>query len=269
MLHLFRYDPRKDELTDLGSPIPSSGQVYGMASRSGKLYMCSYIRALLSVYAPSRPWSPGITPEHNPRLILAIGGHQHRPSDMVVGPDDAIYVSSGPAYGHEEVGRALSRFEPETEQVEVYLDADATELAADNRYVYASNGNEFFAWDPTSKRKAFSDRRDGAITALAADGKHVYIATGRGALDVFDPNSRSFAEPIKLPAGSASALLVGRDGLVYGVSGKRIFQFNPARRLLAVSTGAPVGLRQLVQDESGNLYSASGSHLWQFVPRDR
>ena len=73
-------------LTNLGKAAYASGEIYSMGSLDGKLYLCSYPEARLSVYDPKRPLRFGDKEDSNPRDLGPMGEEQYRPRAMIAGP---------------------------------------------------------------------------------------------------------------------------------------------------------------------------------------
>ncbi|HID21396.1 MAG TPA: hypothetical protein EYP14_03230, partial [Planctomycetaceae bacterium] len=117
-LHLFRYDPVKDELVDLGRCSKATGEAYSMANLDGKLYISSYGGARLSVYDPSRPYRFGSGPQDNPRDLGRIDRVSCRPRSTLAGPLGRVWVASLPDYGLW--GGPLSWYDPQSGQKKAY-----------------------------------------------------------------------------------------------------------------------------------------------------
>ena len=98
-LHFFSYDPRNGDLVNHGACSTSGGELYSMDCLDGKLYMCAYPAALLSVYDPTRPYRFGKEEDANPRELGRMDDVAYRPRDMLCGPAGKVWVASIPDYG--------------------------------------------------------------------------------------------------------------------------------------------------------------------------
>jgi hypothetical protein len=67
--HLFRFNPKDQELIDLGVCSVSKGEAYSMANLDSKLYISSYPAARISVYDPSQGYRFSEDAGGNPRDI--------------------------------------------------------------------------------------------------------------------------------------------------------------------------------------------------------
>jgi len=85
-LRLFVYDPESGFLTNLGIAAYADGEIYSMGALDGKLYLCSYPGARLSVYDPKKPLRFGNQEDDNPRDLGPLGSGQDRPRAMIAGP---------------------------------------------------------------------------------------------------------------------------------------------------------------------------------------
>jgi len=111
-LHLFSYDPASGELADHGACSTAGGELYSMDVLDGKLYMCAYPGARLSVYDPQRPYRFGTDPEANPRELGRMDEVAYRPRGMLCGPAGKVWVASIPDYGMW--GGTLAWYDPRT-----------------------------------------------------------------------------------------------------------------------------------------------------------
>ncbi|MBM3264398.1 MAG: hypothetical protein FJY97_13365, partial [candidate division Zixibacteria bacterium] len=119
-LHLFCYNPVTGAMDDLGACSTAAGEAYSMGNLDGKLYICSYPGARLSVYDPSQPYHFGTEPGSNPRDIARMDEISYRPRAMVTGPLGRIWTASVPDYGLW--GGPLSWYDPGTERFGTYRD---------------------------------------------------------------------------------------------------------------------------------------------------
>ena len=106
------YDPRDRSLRDLGKCSLSDGEAYSMANLDGKLYICSYPAARLSVYDPNLPYHFDPAEHDNPRDVGRMDEISYRPRSMLTGPLGRAWIASVPDYGMW--GGPLSWYDPST-----------------------------------------------------------------------------------------------------------------------------------------------------------
>ena len=252
-LHLFRFDPRSQAMDDLGICTTATGEAYSMANMDGKLYICSYPGAMLSVYDPSRPYHFGTDPDSNPRDLDRMDEISYRPRSMVAGPLGRVWTASVPNYGMW--GGPLSWYDPATDQLGTYRDiageASCWSLAwlRDHRLlavgttIDGGTGTQprvdeasLFLWDYEAEQKAWEGRLPVTVTAVNAlavlDGG-LLCGTAHDQAEshifVFDPVAWRFSQAVPLPDGRAldGGIQVGPDGGVYGFTTGCFYRFDP------------------------------------------
>jgi hypothetical protein len=259
-LHLFRYDPETSDLTDLGRCSSAGGEAYSMGNLGGKLYICSYPGARLSVYDPAQPYHFGDKEADNPRDLGRMDDFSLRPRAMLVGPLGRIWTGSYPNYGMW--GGPLACYEPWSGEKKFWRDLVPDEsvislawlrkqrLVAAGTSVEGGSGTTpkateaaLFLFDPVKEQAVWiGSPRPGTrnINALlAGPGGVVYgTAAGQGAegafrlLFAFDAAKREFAwshDVLPTLRGSVldNSLQWGKDGLIYGATHDVLFRFRP------------------------------------------
>ena len=250
-LELFVYDPKTGELRDLGNPTSVNGEIYSLLELHGKLYVCAYPGAWLSVYDPKRPFKYGMTEDSNPRGIGYVGDGHLRPRSMIVGPEEKIFIGSMPPYG--QYGGAMAVYDPkEGKVVENYRhlirNQSIVSLAYEPQSSLIFGGSSigggggtrpiekearFFAWDPREKRKVLEIvpvPGDVAIVSMeAAKGKVFATSILSNTLFVFDPSSWRIVHNERIPYGRPHEISLAKhkDGYLYGLAGNTIFKVNP------------------------------------------
>ncbi|HID75319.1 MAG TPA: hypothetical protein EYP56_04905 [Planctomycetaceae bacterium] len=252
-LHLFRYDPDKDELVDLGRCSAATGEAYSMANFGGKLYISSYGGARLSVYDPSRPYRFGSGAEDNPRDLGRMDRVSCRPRSTLAGPLGRVWVASLPDYGLW--GGPLSWYDPRSGEKKAYYDIagdgscftlahlEKQGLLAVGTHISGGSGTRpkvdqavLFLWDYRAEEKVWEGTLDCPVTAFnallaAPDGRLFGTFSGRAGtgLFVFDPGKNEFVEQIELPAGAPLSLGLqwGPDGKVYGFTSQCLYRLDP------------------------------------------
>lgn len=249
-LELFVYDPESGELEDLGNPTSVDGEIYSMVALHGKLYVCAYPGAWLSVYDPKKPWKYGTSKDSNPRGIGYVGDGHLRPRAMIVGPDDKIFIGSMPPYG--ELGGAMAVYDANKDAiVENYRHLIPNQSIVSLAYepksglifggssIFGGGGTRpvekdahLFAWDPNKKEKVIDIipvRGDSAIVSMTvADGKVFASSSGSNSLIVYDPQEERIVHVEKIPFGRPLdiSLAAHSDGFIYGIAGRTIFRVD-------------------------------------------
>ena len=252
-LHLFRYNPKTDDLADLGLCTTTQGEAYSMGNLDGKLYIASYSGARLSVYDPARPYHFGETPEDNPRDLGEMDEISLRPRSMLTGPLGRVWTASLPNYG--VWGGPLSWYDPVTEKrgsYRVFGDRSAytlahlpeQELIAVGTTIAGGSGAKpketravLVLWDYKAEAKVWEGTLDRPVNEfksllLGPDGRLYGIAGVRNEpaeIFVFDPERREFVDHRTLPPGSVPdhSLQNGPDGAIYGFTWSSLFRMDP------------------------------------------
>jgi len=252
-LHLFRYDPRTADLTDLGQCSSATGEAYSMANLDHRMYLASYPGAVLSVYDPAKPYEFGDQAAANPRNLGRIDEISFRPRSSLAGPLGKVWTASIPDYGRW--GGPLSYYDPANETKHAYYricgDASCYTLAwLQERQVIAVGTNieggsgtkpkvdqaMLFLWDYHKEEKIWEGTLDRPITSInallaATDGRLYGTVRGQAApvLFVFDPQTETFTDILELPPGGPLDLGLqnGPDGQIYGFTGSVIYRLDP------------------------------------------
>ena len=253
-LHLFRYAPQSEAMDDLGICTTATGEAYSMANMDGKLYICSYPGAMLSVYDPSRSYRFGKDPGSNPRDLGRMDEISYRPRSMVAGPLGRVWTASIPNYGMW--GGPLSWYDPATERFGTYRDIageascwalawlESHGLLAVGTTIHGGTGTQprvdqasLFLWDYEAEKKVWEDRLPvevTAVNALAVIRGGLLCGTGHTGAEscifVFDPAARRYTRTVSLPGGRAldGGIQTGPDGAVYGFTTDCFYRFDPA-----------------------------------------
>ncbi len=292
-LRLFVYDPKDQSLINLGKAAHSNGEVYSMGVLDGKLYLCSYPGARISIYDPQKPLRFGSDKDSNPKDLGPLGEGQDRPRALVAGPHGKIYIGTYPDYGLH--GGALSIYDPETDKKKIYRDIVANQSISSLAYIEEFNllvggtsirggggtrpiekHARLILWDPKEETKVLEIIPiPGAktILSLAVIRKDlVYGITDQEKVFVFDS---SMGEIIKvfdlgLKQPLEVSLQPGPDGLLYGLTRETIFSIIPGKDEVLPLTRSPVPITAGMALSSGKIYFGSQSNLYEFeIPTDR
>lgn len=284
---MFAWDPKSSKLDSYDQVIDYSGEIYYAIPYRGKLYMISYIKAILAVYDPARPWNQGASRDSNPRTILHIPDSQYRPVGGIhLGPGNKMYIGTQPDYGM--LGGALSVFDPETERIEVHRniipDQQITAVATDAKWVYAAaspgggggakpkgNTGHFFVWDPAAKKIVYDlelEPRRG-IHAMASANGCVYFVLGRAFTEYNHATGklRTVAElekPARVPNQSLRACQDGTLWAIFSGQLARIYPRESRIEFLKETAGHAEGGLTIGAD--GTVYFGAGTDMWIHKP---
>ena len=286
-LRLFVYDPRTLSFRNLGRASKADGEVYSMGTLDGKLYLCSYPEAKLSVYDPSKPLRFGDNEDANPRDLGPMGAELYRPRAMVAGPHGNVYIGGYPDYGL--LGGALCVYDPKKNEKRVYRNIIQNQSIASLAYigkldlmaagssVRGGTGTravekeaKLILWDPKEEKKIFEivpvpEAKAILSLAVAADGM-LYGITDNDGVFVFDPEKKEvkkilalgFKEPVE------TSLQLGADSRLYGLAKEAIFfiDSNNDQISLVAKPAAPIDSGMAILGRK--IYFGSGAALWEF-----
>jgi streptogramin lyase len=284
-LRLFRFDPVTRKLEDLGNPMGTGGEIYSLLPHQGKLYMAAYGGADFAAYDPSKPWRPGKDRESNPRDFGSLGHGQDRPIAMAAGPDGAVYIGTIPGYGM--LGGALSRYDPQTDEIQVYRNVvpnqSVVALAADEKTGLVCGGTGvgggtgsfptekqavLFLWDPATRAKVWEMKLEGSqsVQAMCSGGNGLVYAIVRGNLVVLDVGRRKIVHKTRFEPGRVvmNSFKRGPDGLIWGLTGKSIFSLDPSTRRVQEVTKYDGDISSGLAVADGQIYFGSGPVLMRW-----
>ena len=285
--HLFRFNPKDQELIDLGVCSVSRGEAYSMANLDGKLYISSYPAARISLYDPSQGYRFGEDEGANPRDIGRIDDISYRPRSTLAGPLERVWMASQPDYG--QWGGPLAYYDPRTGEKKAYYrivgDAScyvlahltAQQLIAVGTSITGGSGTEpkveqavIFLWDYRAEKKVWEGTLERPVTmfngvVVGGDGRLYGTVLGGEQAEafVFDPVSQTFVGQVGLPAGRPLdvGLQNGPDGMIYGFTSECIYRLNPASLDVAEVVRPEGGVSVAGPIMNENIYFASGHRL--------
>ncbi len=286
-LRLFVYDPVRSSLRNLGKTSVATGEVYSLDSFDGKLYLCSYPEARLSVFDPSKPVRFGEEEDANPRDLGPMGEGLYRPRAMIAGPHGKVYVGGYPDYGL--LGGAIGVYDPNKNERRVYRHVIRNQSIASLAYVeklglIAGGGSvlggtgthavekeaKFMLWDPKEEKKTFEITPvPGAriILSLAATVEGLlYGITNNEKVFVIDPEKKEvrkvfdlgFKEPREI------SLQLGPDFKLYGLAQEAIFSIDPGSDRISLLTKPLVPIHSGMAMLGRKIYFGSGANLFEF-----
>ncbi len=286
-LRLFVYDPRSQEMANLGKASLVTGQIYSMGSYGSKLYLCSYPSARLSVYDPARSLHFGEGEEANPRDLGPLGEGQDRPRAMIAGPHGKLYIGSYPAYGLH--GGAISVYDLEKQEKRVFRDVvpnqsiasliyiESLDLLVAGSSIRGGGGTRalekearLILWEPREEKKIFETipvPEAKTILSLAATPQGlIYGITDNEKVFAFDPQRRAvrrvFDLGLKKPL--EVSLQMGPEGLLYGLTQEMIFFIQPGRDEVFPLAKPPVTVTAGMALAGRRLYFGSHADLYEF-----
>ncbi len=286
-LRLFVYDPRDNSYVNLGKASHATGEIYSMSTLHGKLYLCSYPEARLSVYDPEKPLRFGDNEDSNPRDLGPMGAELYRPRVMISGPHGKVYVGGYPDYGL--LGGALGVYDPKTNEKRVYRHTvqnqsiaslayiEKFDLIAAGSSILGGSGThaiekeaKLILWDPKEEKKIFEvvpvpEAKIIRSLGVAADGI-LYGITNNEKVFVFDPGRREvtkildlgFKEPREI------SLQLGPDLRLYGLANEAIFSIDPRNDHVSLVAVPPAPIDSGMAMVGRKIYYGSGAALWEF-----
>jgi hypothetical protein len=286
-LQLFVYDPQNHSLANLGKASVANGEVYSLGSLNGKLYLCSYPEARLSVYDPSKPVRFGEGGDANPRDLGPLGAELYRPRAMIAGPHEKVFIGGYPDYGL--LGGAIAVYDPKKNEKRAYRHVIQNQSIASLAYIgksdlIAGGGSvrggtgthavekeaKLMLWDPKEEKKVFEiipvpEAR--TILSLAVTGEGLlYGITNNEKVFVFDADKRKIRKVFSLGFEEPRevSLQLGPDSRLYGLAKEALFQIDPGsdRVSLVMKPSVPVdsGMAMLGR----KIYFGSDANLYEF-----
>ena len=300
LLMLSEYDPGKGCFVEHGNPTETKGEIYSMVFSKGKLYIASYVRAVLTRYNPARPWKLDRSPSANPAALGFMGGAEaegtvarrgatidpgtlHRPRGRTIDPNGIVYFSASGSYGCTDSG--ICRINPDTDEVVRWRYSNT----AMNAICYIPSRNQLLVDDSRlgedALRFAFIDPESGkrvqdavvipdkgAIRSWLTDGNDlVYgIHDYRATIFQYSLSEQRIVRSIpELPYGEHcyNCLVWGPDGRIWGLTERCIFavdrDLSRHEAILIYADDATEGGYRFGMEygPDGALYFVNGAHL--------
>lgn len=253
-LYLFRFDPRRGELVNLGRGAPETGEIYSFAECDGKLYYATYGgEGSFLVYDPREPFRTGKGFHdwfYNPRVIRVLGEGHCRPRAICVDLKKRVWVGSYPEYGKFNGG--LFCYDTTTGDIHnnplVIENQSICSLTADTSGELVFGGTDttpgsgaapvekeavLFAWDIAARRVIWRlvpvEGETGIANLIQHQGKLYGTTRPRGTYFVYDPDARRMERVIPSPISDASEQAMGlaSDGNFYGTTWPSLYRWRP------------------------------------------
>jgi hypothetical protein len=286
-LQLFVYDPHRQSLANLGKASRATGEVYSMGSLNGKLYLCSYPEARLSVYDPGKPTRFGDDEDANPRDLGPMGEDLYRPRAMIAGPHGKVLIGGYPDYGL--LGGAIAVYDPMKNEKRVYRHIirnqsiaslayiEKLDLIAGGSSIRGGTGThavekeaKLMLWDPKEEKKIFEivpvpEAKTILSLAVTVEGL-LYGITDNGKVFVFEPEKKEirkifnlgFKEPREI------SLQLGPDLRLYGLAKEAIFFIDPRNDQVSLVKEPSVPIHSGMAMLGRKIFFGSGANLWEF-----
>jgi len=286
-LQLFVYDPQNHSLANLGKASVANGEVYSLGSLDGKLYLCSYPEARLSVYDPGKPIRFGDDEDANPRDLGPMGGDLYRPRTMITGPHGKVLIGGYPDYGL--LGGAIAVYDPMKNEKRVYRhiirNQSIASLAYIEKFDLIAGGSsirggtgthavekeaKLMLWDPKEEKKIFEIVPvPGAKTilslAVTVEGL-LYGITDNEKVFVFEPEKKEIRKIFDLGFKSPReiSLQLGPDLRLYGLAKEAIFFIDPRNDQVSLVKEPSVPIHSGMAMLGRKIFFGSGANLWEF-----
>ncbi len=284
---LFWYDPATGEMENPGNPTEVGGEIYSMLDHHGTLYVCAYPGSFLSKWDPSKPWNYGHDADSNPRGFGPLGPGHLRPRAMIYGPDEMIYIGSYPEYGM--YGGSLGVWNPEQDRlIENYhpliKNQSIVSLVYDpeTKFIFGGSSIEggggtkplepeakFFVFDTKMQRVASEEvpyPGSPAIRTLCRVDRRIFGVSNEDDLFVYDIDRRAIVQRSKLGVGSVLDCSLGlwKDGMLYGLSAKKVFRLDPKNCEVTVLAEYPEAIRCGFAMDDHGIYFGHRAELVRF-----
>jgi hypothetical protein len=286
-LQLFVYDPKNHSLANLGKASVANGEVYSLGSLDGKLYLCSYPEARLSVYDPSKPIRFGEGGDANPIDLGPMGEELYRPRAMITGPHGKVYIGGYPDYGL--LGGAIGVYDPKKNEKRVYRHVirnqsiaslayiEKLDLIAGGSSIRGGTGTHavekeatLMLWDPMEEKKIFEivpvpEAKTILSLAVTVEGL-VYGITDNAKVFVFEPEKKEIRKIFDLGFKNPReiSLQLGPDLRLYGLAKEAIFFIDPRNDQVSLVKEPSVPIHSGMAMLGRKIFFGSGANLWEF-----
>ncbi|MEU5879901.1 hypothetical protein [Spirillospora sp. NPDC047279] len=180
------------------------GQMEGMVTVGGKLYLGEYPKARILEYDPAQPWAPGT----NPRLVLDLSPQQQDRPFAMINAGGKLAVGTVPTSG--VLGGVLAIYDPATGTSRVMRDVVPTHSVLGLTYhdgvVYGTTS----VWGGNGVDAQEYDAKLFAVDVATGETRYTTVPV---------PGERSY-----------SGLTVDDKGHIWGFSTCTVFEFDPVQR---------------------------------------
>lgn len=264
-------------------------EVYSFLSDATKLYMAGYgYNQPLATFDPSQALNGTTNPGYNPNYTYL----DWRPTAMIQGSNNNIYIGATPGYG--KLGGPLVRWNTADNTVQVFnnimTDQSIYSLTMANGKVvggtsiYGGAGStptqstaKLFVWDPLTNSKLYETIPvPGAtyISNLITAPNGLIYGFANSTLFIFNPVSRQIIIPgYYLPTNTyvynlGNNMAIGSDGNIWGLSTTGVYTINIVTNKVTIFPSPEkitAGFVFMPNKVTGDcLYFASNSYLYKF-----
>jgi hypothetical protein len=241
------YDPQRDEFEQKGGV----SQIEAFCEHDGIMYIGVYPRANIYAYDLAQEWQWG----QNPRLLFnLVEQRQDRPFAFTPA-GEVMAIGTVPAAG--SLGGAITIYDPREDSHEVF--SDIVENQSVSSLIY----------------------HDGMLIGgtTVSGGLGISPTAEEGRLFVWDMEGREKVwEGVPVPGERhVTGLIVDPDGLILGVAGRHLFQFDPATREVVrtkdllpgeeVREPATVWVNGVLNFHEGMLYGRAMGRIFRLDPQ--
>jgi hypothetical protein len=290
-MHLFRFDPGREQIFDLGAVRSiGGGNICAMAAQGQYVVGPSYSRGYLHLFDTTRPFRPEDAEDPNPRIIAQFEGDITRPRTCLAHPDGEHVIMAG-FMGYGRTGGGIGIVDLKTgekallthEQVIPYHSTHTLkalpsgDLVGGTSVLTPGGGHPkdtegvLYIMDWKTRKVVFrSVPVPGAPEVFSLEvgpDSLVYGVASGSQFFVFDPPKREVVHREDLSACGdpvRPTLMTGRDKKVYALFSKTIVRIEPGTFRVERLADAPVTISAGLAVKDGFVYFASGAHLWRF-----
>jgi streptogramin lyase len=263
-----------------------AGEVYSTLSHRGRLLLGVYAgMAPLMSYQPEIQFHPAPA-SGNPNLISPTGIETTwRPTAMIDGPNDNVYVASVAAYGKLEA--PLLEFNPETGVARRYdgviHDQSIVSLAVWHNLIvggttikggggsHPTQGSAIlFLWNPKTTHEEVElspvPGKGSIYDLVVAPNDRIY-GIAEDTLFEFDPRTKTIVSRKALPFSDAiyNSAALGSDGKIWGLAKLGIFTVDPATLIVQLVARSPVEITGGFAMRNGKIYFSAGSLVYAYT----
>ncbi len=264
-------------------------EVYSFLSDATRLYMAGYgYNQTLATYDPSQAFSGTNNPAYNPNYTYS----DWRPTAMIQGSNNNIYIGATPGYG--KLGGPLVRWNTADNTVQesdnivtdqsIYSLTMANGKVVGGTSIYGGDGStptqsaaKLFVWDPVTNSKLYETIPvPGAtyISNLITAPNGLVYGFANSTLFIFNPVSRKITIPgYYLPTNTyvyniGNNMAIGSDGNIWGLSTSGVYTINVSTNSVTLFPSPEkitAGFVFMPNKVTGDcLYFASNSYLYKF-----
>lgn len=250
-LHMFRYNPAENVLTDYGGKLierGGGGNICAFAIQERKMVGAAYAGGHLHLFDMQQPFSSAAGKLRNPQLV-AVHGEVHRPRCALAHPDKEHVIYGGFA-GYGAVGGGLGIYNVVTGEDSILTNDQLLKHHSTLCLAALTGGDLLGGTSIESPGGGHPKEREGRLYRLDWPGRRIVYST----------------VPVQGARGIVM-MVVDKRGLVHGFTDHmKYFVYNEAEReVLHVADLSAYGINVrggLTQDADGTIYGAFSNILF-------